>query len=127
MKTISADELRLDLDKYLIEAQNEEILITLDSGQRVWLTRVDIADILDEDLENDPRFSQIIEERRANYQKNGGLSLPEVEQELITELIEDLNHSDRQIRLEAIQHLVTLGKSIIPTLQEIGLKDIDTA
>jgi hypothetical protein len=75
----------------------------------------------DETLEINPRFNQLIAHRRANYQKNGGVSIDTVRQNLIKELIQDLNHPDPQIRYEAVQHLVTLGEEVIPALQEMTI------
>jgi hypothetical protein len=125
MKPITTSELRLDLDKYLTQAQKEEVLIALDGGQLVKLSKVEREDLSDEDLENDPRFAQIINSRRANYKQNGGIPFEVVQRTLIEELIEDLNHPDPQVRFEAIQHLVALGEAVIPALREANLKSND--
>jgi hypothetical protein len=122
MRTITADELCLHLDKYLTQAQREEIVIALGNGELVKLSNVEAEDLSDEELENDPRFAQIINSRRANYKRNGGVPFDVVKQRLIDELIQDLNHPDSQTRYEAVQHLVTLGESVIPALQEAGKK-----
>jgi hypothetical protein len=88
MKTITTDELHLHLDNYLTQAQQEEIVITLDNGKQIRLSHIEDDDfeegeLSDERFENDPRFAQIINARRANYQRQGGIPLAVVQQTLI--------------------------------------------
>jgi hypothetical protein len=111
MKMITAHELQKHLNRYLQEAQSEEIVITLDDGTLVGLSSLDADDLADAEIERDPRFAQLIAERRSRYQQIGGVSLYHVRQGLIDELTEDLNHSDPSVRQEAADLLETLGKS----------------
>jgi hypothetical protein len=110
MKMITVTELQKHLKRYLREAQTEEIVITLDDGTLVELSSFDEADLLDAEIEQDPRFTQIIAERRGHYQQSGGVPLSQVRQSLVAELTEDLNHSDAVVRQEAAELLDTLRK-----------------
>lgn len=112
MKTITATELHQHLDKYLSQAQVEEIVIRLENGVLVRLSPIDPEDLVDEIVENDPRFEQIIAARRKNYAQTGGVSYITIRQTLIEELTQDLNHPDPKIREEAVQYLTLLGESI---------------
>jgi len=108
MKMITAHELQKHLKTYLREAQSEEIVITLDDGTLVGLSRFDADDLADAEIERDPRFAQLIAERRSRYQQTGGVSLDQVRQGLIDELTADLNHPDPSVRQEATDLLATL-------------------
>jgi hypothetical protein len=110
MKMITANELQKHLKKYLREAQSEEIVVTLDDGTLVGLSSLDVDDLADAEIERDPRFAQLIAERRSRYQQTGGVSLDQVRQGLIHELTEDLSHPDPTVRQEATDLLATLGK-----------------
>ena len=110
MKIITANELQKHLKIYLREAQTEEIVITLDDGTIVGLSSLDADDLADAEIERDPRFAQLIAERRSRYQQIGGVSLYQVRQSLIDELTEDLDHADPSVRQEAADLLETLGK-----------------
>lgn len=118
MKTITSLEFQTHMDKYLTQAQQEEIIITLENGELLQLSPVDAEDLADATLENDPRFIDLIQERRQNYKQRGGIPFAQVQQELIDELIQDLNHPDPQVRYEAVRHLVTLGEAALPALQK---------
>ncbi|PKO21490.1 MAG: hypothetical protein CVU38_14420 [Chloroflexi bacterium HGW-Chloroflexi-1] len=67
-------------------------------------------------IESDPRFGQLIAERRASYQRSGGISLATVRQTLINDLIADLDHTDLPVRQEASQQLVVLGEPVLKPL-----------
>lgn len=121
METITVNDLRLHLDDYLDQAQKETLLITLEDGRVVHLLCLNPEEADDETLENNPDFSQLIAHRRVNYQKQGGIPIGTVRQNLIKELIQDLNDPDPQIRYEAVQHLVILGEVVIPVLREIAI------
>lgn len=112
MKTITASELYQHLDEYLLEAQVEEIVIRLDNGEMLRLSAIDPEDLVDELLEKDPRFEQLIAERREHYKQTGGIPFTSVRQALIEELTQDLNHTDPQVRREAAQYLAELGEFI---------------
>lgn len=111
MKTITADELQQHLDRYLTQAQEEEIVVALADGALVRLSGVDAEDLADEVFEDDPRFAQLIESRRERYKQTGGIPLNEVKQALIDELTGDLDHADPHTRDEAAELLAALGKS----------------
>jgi hypothetical protein len=108
MKIITADEFQKHLKKYLREAQSEEIVITLDDGTLVELSSFDQDDLVDAEIERDPRFAQLITARRGHYQQAGGVPLSQVRQGLIAELTEDLNHADAAVRQEAAKLLAAL-------------------
>jgi hypothetical protein len=110
MKMITAQELQQHLNRYLREAQSEEIVITLDDGTLVALSSLDADDLADAEIERDPRFAQLITERRSRYQQIGGVSLYHVRQDLIDELTQDLTNSDPSVRQEAADLLGTLRK-----------------
>lgn len=110
MKMITVNELQKHLKTYLREAQTEEIIITLEDGTLVGLSSVDQDDIADAEVEGDPRFAQLIAERRSRYQQTGGVSLYHVRQGLVDELTEDLNDPDPRVRQEATDLLDTLRK-----------------
>jgi len=108
MKIITANELQKHLKTYLREAQTEEIVITLDDGTLVGLSSFDPDDLVDAEIERDPRFAQLIAERRGHYQQAGGVPLGQVRNGLMAELTEDLNHSDSAVRQEAAELLAAL-------------------
>ena len=110
MKMITANELQKHLKTYLREAQSEEIVVTLDDGTLVGLSGLDAEDLADAEIERDPRFAQLIAERRSRYQQTGGVSLYHVRQGLIDELTKDLTDPDSAVRQEATALLATLGK-----------------
>ena len=114
MKIITANELQKHLKTYLREAQTEEIVITLDDGTLVGLSRLDADDLADAEIERDPRFDQLIAERRGQYQQAGGIPLGQVRQSLIAELTEDLIDPDSTVRQEAAELLDALRK-LTPT------------
>lgn len=111
MKVITAQELREHLNTYLREAQSEEIVITLDDGTLVALSGLDADDLADAEIERDPRFAQLVAERRSHYQQIGGASLYHVRQGLIDELTADLADPDPSVRQEAAELLGSLGKT----------------
>jgi hypothetical protein len=108
MKMITANELQKHLKMYLREAQSEEIVVTLDDGTLVGLSSLDADDLADADIERDPRFAQLIAERRSQYQRAGGIPFDKVRQDLIDELTENLSHPDSAVRQEAADLLVAL-------------------
>jgi hypothetical protein len=110
MKIITAQELQTHLKAYLHEAQSEQIVVTLEDGTLVGLSGLDEDDLADAEIEGDPRFAQLIAERRSRYQQIGGVSLYHVRQGLIDELTQDLNDSDPSVRQEAADLLGTLEK-----------------
>jgi hypothetical protein len=111
MKMITASELQKHLKTYLREAQSQEIVVTLEDGTLVGLSGLEPEDLADAEFENDPRFAQLIAERRNRYQQAGGISFDQVQQALIVELTQDLDHPDPAIRQEATDLLAALGKS----------------
>ena len=84
MKTITTTELNRHLTDYLNLASSESILITLDDGRLLRLSSVDQEDLEDEMLENDPRFAALIETRRADYLRHGGIPLAQVKEQVLT-------------------------------------------
>ena len=114
MKVITAQELQKHLKAYLREAQSEEIVVTLDDGTLVGLSGLDADDLADAEIERDPRFAQLIAERRSRYQQTGGVSLYSVRQNLIDELTADLSNPDPSVQQEATDLLDTLRK-VTPT------------
>jgi antitoxin (DNA-binding transcriptional repressor) of toxin-antitoxin stability system len=116
MNTITTTELRQHLSQYLVQAQAEEVVVTLDGGRLVRLSGMSPEDLADAVIERDARFGQLIAERRAEYRRSGGISLATVRQTLINELIADLDHPDWHVRQEAGQHLLALGE---PALQPL--------
>ena len=108
MKMITANELQKHLKTYLREAPSEEIVVTLDDGTLVELSGLDADDLADAEIERDPRFAQLITERRGQYQQAGGIPLGQVRQSLIAELTEDLTHADAAVRQEAAELLAAL-------------------
>ncbi len=91
MKIITTTELNRHLTDYLNLASSEPVLITLDDGRLLRLSSVDQADLEDEAFENDPRFAVLIEARRADYVRHGGLSLTQVKEQILmaTQVRED--------------------------------------
>ncbi len=86
MRTITVTELNTHLGDYLQLARAEEIVIKLDDGQLLRLTSLDPEDLLDEALESDPRFMQLIESRRQNYRQHGGVPLEVVREKVLADL-----------------------------------------
>ena len=86
MKTITVAELNSRLGDYLKLARAEEIVIKLDDGKLLRLTSLDPEDLLDEALESDPRFMQLIESRRQSYRQHGGVPLGVVRENVLSEL-----------------------------------------
>ena len=111
MKTITANELHQCLDEYLTQAQMEEIVIRLENGELLRLSAIAPEDLADDVLESNPRFEQLIAERREHYRQTGGIPFTTVRQALIDELVQDLNHPNPQVRQEAAQYLAELGQS----------------
>lgn len=109
MKMITASEFQKHLKTYLREAQSEEIVVALDDGTLVGLSGLDQDDLNDAEIERDPRFVQLIEERRDHYEQAGGVPLSQVRQGLIAELTEDLNHADAAVRHEVAELLAALN------------------
>ena len=70
----------------------------------VW-RRAATADV---EIERDPRFAQLIAERRGQYQQAGGIPLGQVRQSLIAELTEDLTDPDSTVRQETAELLAAL-------------------
>ena len=100
MKTITVAELNTHLGDYLKLARAEEIVIKLDDGKLLRLGSVDPEDLLDEALESDPRFMQIIEARRQSYQQHGGIPLEAVRESVLSEL----KASGRQLHEEGLPY-----------------------
>jgi hypothetical protein len=100
MKTITAAELNTHLGDYLKLARAEEIIIQLDDDKLLRLGSVDPDDLLDEALENDPRFMQLIEARRQSYRQHGGIPLEAVRESVLSEL----KASGRQIHEEGLPY-----------------------
>src|SRR4051812_24301906 len=98
MKTFTVNELQQHLKTYLREAQTEEIVVMLDDGTLVGLSSFNQADLGDAEIEHDPRFAQLIAERRGVYQQAGGIPLSQVRQSLIAELTADLQNADASVR-----------------------------
>jgi hypothetical protein len=91
MKTITTTEFNRHLSDYLDLASKEAVFITLDDGRLLRLSGVNQDDLEDELLEADPRFATLIEARRADYARYGGLSLTQLKEQLSTSrLHEDL-------------------------------------
>lgn len=84
MRTITTAEFNRHLTDYLNLASSETILITLDDGRLLRLSSVDQEDLEDEVLENDPRFAALIEARRADYLRYGGISLAQIKEQIST-------------------------------------------
>lgn len=110
MKTVTVNELHQRLDEYLVQAQVEEIVIRLNDGELLRLSAISPEDLADEALESDPRFEQLISERREYYKQTGGVPFTTVRQGLIDELVQDLHHTDPQVRHEAAKYLAELGQ-----------------
>src|SRR3972149_2978900 len=102
MKTITVAELNSRLSDYLKLARAEEIVIQLDDGQLLRLALLDPEDLLDEALESDPRFMQLIESRRQSYRQRGGVSLDVVRERVLSEL----KASGRQLHDEALPYSI---------------------
>lgn len=60
MKTLDVEQLRANLDKYLAQAQSEDIVVTIGGEPRVVLAAVE-----DDDVANSPEFWEMIQKRRA--------------------------------------------------------------
>ena len=84
MKTITTTELNRHLADYLNLASTETVLITLEDGRLLRLSSIDRDDLEDEVFESDPRFAALIEARRADYVRHGGVSLAQVKEQLLT-------------------------------------------
>jgi hypothetical protein len=111
MKIITTNEFQQHLKAYLREAQTEEIIITLDDGTLLELSSFDQDDLADAEIERDPRFTQLLAERRGHYEEQGGTPLSQVRQNLITELTADLDNADSAVRQEAADLLASLNVS----------------
>jgi hypothetical protein len=124
MKMITAAELQQHLDRYLTQAQQEEIVVTLTDGALVRLSGIELEDVADQAIEDDPRFAQLIEARREHYRQRGGVPLADVKQALIDELTDDLSHADPHTRLEAANLLAALGRSAVAPSNDEGMPEI---
>lgn len=81
MKKIALAEVEDDLAKYLLLAEDEEVVIT--QGGRpagVLIGFKSEEDWLDWEVENDPRFLQRIEAARQSLREDGGIRLEDVEE-----------------------------------------------
>jgi hypothetical protein len=84
MKPITTTEFKRHLTDYLHLASSEAVLIMLDDGRLLRLSSIDQEDLEDEVLENDPRFAALIEVRRADYSRYGGISLAQIKEQILT-------------------------------------------
>lgn len=82
MKAVTTFELQQHIEEYLTEAQSEQIAVVTENGTVLLLSVVTADDLADEALENDPRFIQIMEKRRAMYRIKGGRPLLAVREEI---------------------------------------------
>jgi prevent-host-death family protein len=81
MKKIALAEVKDDLVKYLLLAEDEEVVITQDGRPAgVLIGFKSEEDWLDWEVENDPRFLQRIEEARQSLREDGGVRLEDVEE-----------------------------------------------
>lgn len=81
MKKIALAEVEDDLAKYLLLAEDEEVVIT--QGGRpagVLIGFKSEEDWLDWEVENDPRFLQRIEAARQSLREDGGVRLEDIEE-----------------------------------------------
>jgi prevent-host-death family protein len=82
MKQIAFAEVRDHLSKYLVEAGEEQIVITKHGKPAGVLTGFETEDDwLDFQLENDPRFLKKIEESRASIRAGRGVPWEDVKKE----------------------------------------------
>ncbi|MBM4142513.1 MAG: type II toxin-antitoxin system Phd/YefM family antitoxin [Lentisphaerae bacterium] len=82
MKQIAFAEIRDHLSKYLIEAGEEQIVITKHGKPAGVLTGFETEDDwFDFQLENDPRFLKKIEESRASVRAGRGVPWEKVKEE----------------------------------------------
>jgi len=82
MKTVAVEDLGNRLDECLARARQEDILVTRNGKPAALIlacTEEDLEDLL---LEQDERFAAIIEARRKEYRRDGGVPLEKVEKEL---------------------------------------------
>ena len=89
MKSITTTEFNRHLRDYLDLASKEVVFITLDDGRMLRLAGVNQEDLEDEILESDPRFASLIEARRADYARYGGLSLTQLKEQLTTSRVQE--------------------------------------
>jgi prevent-host-death family protein len=82
MKQIAFAEIRDHLSKYLVEAGEEQIVITKHGKPAGVLTGFETEDDwFDFQLENDPRFLKKIEESRASVRAGRGIPWEKVKEE----------------------------------------------
>jgi hypothetical protein len=89
MKTITTTEFNRHLKDYLDLAAKEVVFITLDDGRTLRLAGVNQDDLDDEILEADPRFAALIEARRADYARYGGVSLTQLKEQLAPSRVQE--------------------------------------
>ena len=82
MKKVALAEFRDHLSQYLVEAENEQIVVTTHGKPAGVLTGFATDDDwFDFQLENDPRFLKKIEESRASIRAGQGIPWERVKQE----------------------------------------------
>lgn len=80
MKKIAFQEVQDELPKYLHLAEDEDVVITQDGRPAgVLIGFRSEEDWQDYQLENDPRFLQMIAESRHEIRENGGIRLEDIE------------------------------------------------
>jgi prevent-host-death family protein len=81
MKKIALAEVEDNLAKYLLLAEDEEVVITQGGKPAgVLIGFKSEEDWLDWEVENDPRFLQRIEAARQSLREDGGVRLEDVEE-----------------------------------------------
>jgi len=83
MKTVTVDEIEKNVSKYLLEAGQQDIVITQDGKPRGVLSGFAAEDDwFDYCLERDPRFLEHVARARESARQGKGIRLEELEQYL---------------------------------------------
>jgi len=82
MKVMTLDQAQKSLGRCLDQARKEDILITRNGKPAALIRGISQNDLEDYLLENDPRFMKIVEKRRREYRREGGIPLDVLAKEL---------------------------------------------
>jgi hypothetical protein len=82
MKVVPMEEGKEKFDEYLELTRQEDIIVTKEGKVTAMLHALSDEDLGDYLFENDPRFMAIIEARRKQYRREGGIPLAQLAQEL---------------------------------------------
>jgi hypothetical protein len=82
MKVVSIETVRGNLERFLKQAQGEDIVVTRNGKATAMIRGIDEEDLKDMQLESDPRFARLIEDRRNQYAREGGIRLETLARDL---------------------------------------------